>query len=174
MNKDNITKLLQASTYRRKNKADEPFFNPDRMIFVTHYGVFMDYYPPAIRERALKITRDEVNKYLKFSGTEPIYSGLLDKDDKFSPLSMPKPEDIKVTIEEGVLAIKGERKFEEEVDEGSYTRFERQYGSFERRFSLPSGIDQENVTADYKAGVLNLTIPKKEEAKPKSINIDVK
>ena len=83
-----------------------------------------------------------------------------------------KPEDIQVTIEEGVLAIKGERKFEEEVQEGSYTRFERQYGTFERRFSLPSGIDAENIRADYKNGILTLRVPKKEEAKPKSIKIE--
>jgi len=83
-------------------------------------------------------------------------------------------EDVKVTVEEGVLAIKGERKFEEEVKEGSYTRFERQYGSFERRFSLPTGIDQDNIKADLKNGVLTLTVPKKEESKPKSISIDVK
>ena len=85
-----------------------------------------------------------------------------------------KTEDLKVTVEEGVLAIKGERKFEEEVKEGSYTRFERQYGSFERRFSLPTGIDQDNIKADLKNGVLTLTVPKKEESKPKSISIDVK
>ena len=85
-----------------------------------------------------------------------------------------KTEDVKVTVEEGVLAIKGERKFEEEVKEGSYTRFERQYGSFERRFSLPTGIDQDNIKADLKNGVLTLTVPKKEESKPKSISIDVK
>ncbi|HDS30798.1 MAG TPA: Hsp20/alpha crystallin family protein [Firmicutes bacterium] len=84
-----------------------------------------------------------------------------------------KPENINITIEEGMLAIKGERKFEEEIKEGNYTRLERQYGSFERRFSLPSGIDQANIKADYKNGLLTLTVPKKEEAKPKSIKIDV-
>ena len=102
---------------------------------------------------------------------------IIEKDDSWQFIAeLPdiKPEDIKVTIEEGVLSIRGERKLEHEVTEGSYTRFERQYGTFERRFSLPTGIDAENVKADYKAGVLNLTIPKKEEAKPKSINIDVK
>jgi HSP20 family protein len=83
-----------------------------------------------------------------------------------------KPEDIQVTIEEGVLVIKGERKFEEEVQEGSYTRFERQYGSFERRFSLPSSINPDKIKADYKNGILTLRVPKKEEAKPKSIKIE--
>jgi HSP20 family protein len=84
-----------------------------------------------------------------------------------------KAEDINVTIEEGTLSIRGERKFEEEVKEGNFTRFERQYGSFERRFSLPAGIDESSVKADYKNGVLTLTIRKKEEAKPKSVKINV-
>jgi HSP20 family protein len=84
-----------------------------------------------------------------------------------------KPEEIAVTIEDGVLSIKGERKFEEEVNEGSFTRFERQYGSFERRFSLPKNINDGDVKADYRNGILTLTVPKTEEAKPKSIKIDV-
>ncbi len=83
-------------------------------------------------------------------------------------------DDISVTVEEGVLSIKGERKFEEEVEEGNYTRIERQYGSFERRFSLPSGVNAEDVTADIKNGILTLDVPKKEEAKPKTITINVK
>ena len=101
---------------------------------------------------------------------------ILEKDDSWifkAELPDIKPEDICVTIEEGVLAIKGERKFEEEVTEGNFTRVERQYGSFERRFSLPSGIDQANVRADYKNGVLSLTVLKKEEARPRSIKIDI-
>ena len=100
---------------------------------------------------------------------------IIEKEDQWifkGELPDVKPEDIQVTIEEGVLAIKGERKFEEEVKEGSYTRFERQYGSFERRFSLPSGIDADSIKADYKNGVLTLRVPKKEEAKPKSIKIE--
>lgn len=84
-----------------------------------------------------------------------------------------KPENIRVTIEEGILCIKGERKFEQEVTEGSYTRFERQYGTFERRFSLPAGVDLENIKADYKTGILNLMVPKKEEARPKTISVDI-
>jgi len=100
---------------------------------------------------------------------------IMEKEDEWvfkGELPDVKPEDIQVTLEEGVLAIKGERKFEEEVQEGSYTRFERQYGSFERRFSLPSGIDAENIRADYKNGILTLRVPKKEESKPKSIKIE--
>jgi len=83
-------------------------------------------------------------------------------------------EDTRVTIEEGVLTIKGERKFEDEIKDGNFTRFERQYGSFERRFSLPAGIDVENISAEMKNGILTLMVPKKEESKPKAIEIDVK
>ena len=83
------------------------------------------------------------------------------------------PKDIQVTVEEGVLMIRGERKFEEEVKEGNFTRIEREYGAFERRFSLPSGIDLDKISAEYKNGVLNISISKKEEARPKSIQINV-
>lgn len=85
-----------------------------------------------------------------------------------------KLEDISCVVEDGILTIKGERKFEEEVKEEHYTRIERQYGSFQRRFSLPAGINEEDVKADYKNGVLTLSVPKKEEVKPKPIKIDVK
>ena len=102
---------------------------------------------------------------------------IVEKDDEWifkAELPDVNLEDIAVAVEEGVLSIKGERKFEEEVSEGSYTRFERQYGSFERRFSLPSGIDPDTIRADYKSGILTLNVPKKEEVKPKAIKIDVK
>jgi len=102
---------------------------------------------------------------------------IIEKDDSWvfkAELPEVNPDDVHVTVEEGILSIKGSRKFEEEVSEGNYTRFERHYGSFERRFSLPSGIDSENITANYRHGVLTLSVPKKEEAKPKPIKIEVK
>jgi HSP20 family protein len=69
--------------------------------------------------------------------------------------------------------LQGERKFEKEVKEQSYHRVDRSYGTFTRTFSLPNSIDADKVAANFKDGVLTLTMPKKEEAKPKTIKINV-
>ena len=80
-------------------------------------------------------------------------------------------EDVDVRIENGVLTLQGERKQEAEVTEGNAYRMERIYGTFTRTFSLPTTVDAAKVTATYKDGVLEVTIPKVETAKPKKIEI---
>jgi len=84
-----------------------------------------------------------------------------------------KKEDVKVTLEDGVLTIQGERKHEKEEKGKKYHRIERSYGSFVRTFSLPDVIDEEKVKAEFKEGVLNLSLPKSEKAKPKAIDVKV-
>jgi len=83
------------------------------------------------------------------------------------------PDDVEIRVEDNTLYLKGERKFEKEVKEQSYHRVERSYGTFTRTFSLPNSIDAVKVAANYQDGVLTLTMPKKEEAKPKTIKINV-
>jgi HSP20 family protein len=83
------------------------------------------------------------------------------------------PKDVEVRIEDNTLYLKGERKFEKETKDENYHRVERSYGSFARSFSLPNSIDADKVAAEYKDGVLNLTLPKREEAKPKTIRINI-
>jgi HSP20 family protein len=83
------------------------------------------------------------------------------------------PNDVEIRVEDNTLYLKGERKFEKEVKEQNYHRIERSYGTFTRTFSLPNSIDADKVAATYKDGVLMLTMPKKEEAKPKTIKISV-
>jgi HSP20 family protein len=83
------------------------------------------------------------------------------------------PKDVEVKVEDNTLYLKGERKFEREVNDENYHRVERSYGTFARSFSLPNSIDSEKVKAEYKDGVLTLTMPKREEAKPKTIKINV-
>ncbi len=82
-------------------------------------------------------------------------------------------KDIQVEIENGTLTLKGERKFEKEEKETGYHRIERSYGSFARYFSLPDTVESDKVKADYKNGVLTVTLPKKEVAKPRSIKVQV-
>jgi HSP20 family protein len=84
-----------------------------------------------------------------------------------------KPEGLDIRVENNILTIRGERKFEKKVDEGNYLRVERSYGSFSRSFALANTVNTEAIKAEYKNGVLTLTIPKREEAKPKQIKVNV-
>ena len=84
-----------------------------------------------------------------------------------------KPEDLDIRVENNILTIRGERKFEKKVNETNYLRVERAYGSFSRSFSLANTVNSEAIKAEYKNGVLTLTIPKREEAKPKQIKVNV-
>ncbi|OGT81195.1 MAG: heat-shock protein Hsp20, partial [Gammaproteobacteria bacterium RIFCSPLOWO2_02_FULL_52_10] len=81
------------------------------------------------------------------------------------------PKDIEVTCEHGVLTIKGERKAETEEEREGYKRIERSRGTFYRRFNLPDTADAEHIKANSKNGVLELTIPKVEKAKPRKIAV---
>ena len=82
-------------------------------------------------------------------------------------------KDIDVRIENNVLTVHGERKFEKEEKEENFRRVERQYGSFTRSFTLPNTVDSENISADYDKGVLKIRLGKKAEAKPKQIKVNV-
>lgn len=82
-------------------------------------------------------------------------------------------DDVNISIENNTLTITGEKKRESEVKDDSYHRVERSYGRFQRSFSLPSTIDPKNVKANFKDGILSVKLGKKEEAKPKKIDIQV-
>lgn len=82
-------------------------------------------------------------------------------------------KDLKINYEDGLLTISGERQFEQK-DERNYHRIERSYGSFVRSFSLPRSVDASQIAANYRNGVLEIEIPKKDEAKPRQIEINVK
>ena len=81
-------------------------------------------------------------------------------------------KDLKVNFQDGLLSVSGERQFERK-DDRNYHRIERSYGSFVRTFSLPRSVDANAIVANYRNGVLEIEIPKKEEAKPKQIAINV-
>jgi len=84
-----------------------------------------------------------------------------------------KPEDLDIRVENNILTIRGERTFEKKAEEKNYLRVERAYGSFARSFSLANTVNTEAIKADYKDGVLTLNVPKREEAKPKQIKVNV-
>ncbi len=83
-------------------------------------------------------------------------------------------KDITLEVKENILTLKGDRKFEKEVKQENYHRVERSYGSFQRSFSLPSNIKRDRVEAEFKDGILEVTLPKAEVAKPKQIKVEVK
>ena len=84
-----------------------------------------------------------------------------------------KREDIEITVDNGTLTLKGEKKLSSEVKEEHYHRIERHYGTFSRSFSLPRTVDAAKVAAEYKNGVLTVRLPLREDAKPRQIKVDV-
>ncbi len=80
-------------------------------------------------------------------------------------------EDVKITVDDNVLTVAGEKKFEKQSQENNYHRTERTYGSFSRSFSLPGPVNVDKIKAEYQNGVLRLDIPKAESAKPRQIEI---
>jgi HSP20 family protein len=84
-----------------------------------------------------------------------------------------KPEDVEVTVEQGTLNIRGERKLEEKHEGETLHRVERLYGLFERSFTLPNTVDPNKIEARFKNGEMTLTLPKREESKPRSVKIKV-
>jgi len=85
-----------------------------------------------------------------------------------------KKDDVKITMQDNVLTIRGEKKEEKKGKEGGAHRVERYYGSFQRSFSLPSSVKSNGIEAEYKEGILTITMPKAEEARPKQIEVRVK
>ena len=83
------------------------------------------------------------------------------------------PKNIDVSVDDGVLSLKGERKLEKEVKEENYHRVERAYGMFQRSVRLPSDVDADAIKANYESGVLKVSVPKVEPKKPKSVPIEV-
>jgi len=83
------------------------------------------------------------------------------------------PKDVDIRFENGVLTLKGERHLEKEDKKDNYHRVELSYGAFNRSFSLPTTVDAEKIRAESKNGVLSVHLPKKAEAKPKSIQVKV-
>ena len=109
------------------------------------------------------------------SGWNPALDVYEDKDNVTVKGEVPgvKKEDLDISVQDGCLSISGERKLEEKVDEDNVYRSERFYGRFQRTLTLPSPVAADKVKAQYKDGILTVTLPKTEEAKPKQIEVNV-
>jgi len=102
---------------------------------------------------------------------------LAEKDDAYiAKVELPgvSKDDVKITLQDNIITIRGEKKDEKETKESNYHRVERSYGSFQRSFNLPSAVKGDKVDAQYKDGILTISLPKAEEAKRKQIEVKVK
>jgi HSP20 family protein len=124
------------------------------------------------RETYNQSTQDESLTTSTFSPAVDVY-----EDEHTVTLKVEVPgideKDIDIRLENNTLTIHGERKIEKEEKEENYRRVERQYGSFTRTFTLPTTVDAEHVSATYDKGVLKVALPKKAEAKPKQIKVNI-
>lgn len=140
--------------------------------------------------REIEMLQDEMNRLFDFSlsrafGTDrdsffqnnwgPAIDVYESDDDFLVKADLPGMEkgDIDISIHDTTLTIKGEKKLEKEYKDKSYVRAERYHGSFTRSIDLPSDVESDKIKASYKNGVLELLVPKKEEAKPKQIKVEV-
>lgn len=126
----------------------------------------------------LRLFEDSVNRLLSEPATRP-WSPSVDIFETENELHLKADlpgldlKDIDIQIENGTLTLKGERKFEKESKSGGFHRIERSYGSFTRYFALPDTVEPDGVKAAYTNGVLTVTLPKKEVAKPRQIKVQV-
>ena len=127
----------------------------------------------------VRLFQDTLNRFLSEPNTARPWSPAVDifETDNDLVLKADLPDvilnDIDIQLENGTLTLKGERKFEKNENSKGFHRIERSYGAFVRLFSVPDSVDSENVHAAYNNGVLTVTLPKKEKARPKAIKVQV-
>ncbi len=147
------------------------------MTVLTRWEPFREF--ATLQDRMNRLFRESFSEGRDESLTTSTFAPAVDvyEDEHKVTLKVEVPgieeKDIDVRIENNTLTVHGERKIEKEEKEENYRRVERQYGAFTRTFTLPSTVDSEKVAADYDKGVLKITLPKKAEAKPKQIKVNV-
>jgi HSP20 family protein len=147
------------------------------MTVLTRWEPFREF--ATLQDRVNRVFRESYSSGPDESLTTSTFAPAVDvyEDEHRVSLKIEVPgideKDIDVRVENNTLTVHGERKIEKEEKEENYRRVERQYGSFTRTFTLPTTVDTENVSANYDKGVLKITLPKKAEAKPKQIKVNV-
>ena len=139
----------------------------------TFLGTEVDEFPAGLR-----VFQDSLSRLLSEPGQRP-WSPAVDiyetENEIVLKADIPDvdPKNVGIQLENGTLTLKGERKFDSHNGGKGFHRIERSYGSFVRAFSLPEIVEGEHVKADYKNGVLTIKLPKKEMAKPRTINVEI-
>ena len=137
----------------------------------------------ALQDRMNRLLQDSFSGQPSARGEESLVSGAfippvdVYEDEHNIVLKMEVPgidqKDIDLRVENNLMTVRGERKFEKDEKEENFQRVERRYGAFVRSFTLPNTVDTDNVNADYENGVLKITLAKKAEAKPKQIKVNI-
>lgn len=134
-----------------------------------------------LRERMDRLFEDSLSR-IRGEGEEPSFGAWTPAVDIYetadslvikAELPGLEKENINIEVKNNSLSLSGERRYEKEIKEENYHRMERSYGHFRRVFTLPATVDQENIKASFKNGVLEVALPKVEKAKPKQIKINV-
>jgi len=148
------------------------------MTLLTRWEPFREF--ATLQDRMNRLFRESLNEdgreeALLTSSFAPAVDVYEDEHNVTLKIEVPgiDEKDIDVRIENNTLTVHGERKIEKEEKEENYRRVERQYGSFTRTFTVPTTVDSEKVSATYDKGVLKIVLPKKAEAKPKQIKVNV-
>lgn len=148
------------------------------MTVLTRFEPFREF--ATLQDRVNRVFRDSYrggsqDESLTTSSFAPAVDVYEDEHNVTLKIEVPgiEEKDIDIRLENNTLTVHGERKIEKEEKEENYRRVERQYGSFTRTFNLPTTVDSEKVSATYDKGVLKIALPKKAEAKPKQIKVNV-
>src|SRR5277367_6116619 len=147
------------------------------MTVLTRFEPFREF--STLQDRMNRLFRDTYHEGGDESLTTSSFAPAVDvyEDEHNVTLKVEIPgideKDIDIRLENTTLTVHGERKIEKEEKEENYRRVERHYGAFTRTFTLPTTVDSEKVSANYDKGVLKITLPKKAEAKPKQIKVNV-
>jgi HSP20 family protein len=143
------------------------------MALITRFDPFRDL--ARIQEEMGRMLDEREAKPAESIGWTPACDVFEDVDEVVirAALAGVDPKDVEIRVENGVLTLKGERKVEKEEQKDNYHRVEMAYGHFTRAFALPTSVDPEKVHAESKHGVLAVHLPKRSEAKPRSVQVKV-
>ncbi len=153
-----------AALTKHNSRSAAPFFRPFFGREVLSDRFLDDFFAPAGLNRSEDVSDRGWSPAVDVKENDKGVSLMVD-------LPGLKKEDINIHLEDSVLTVTGERKFERDEEKDNYHRVERAYGSFSRSFRLPNNVDGGSASASFTDGVLTLEIPKTEEAKPRSIEI---
>ncbi len=146
------------------------------MVYHVKWEPFRDLM--AMQDRMTRLFDETLSRIFKEEAPRGVWSPPVDivEREKEVILKVDLPEmnqsEIEIKVEENTLIIQGERRFIKEVPEENYIQIERPYGNFHRTFALPKAIDQEEIKASYKDGVLRIVLPRKKEVHPKQISVE--
>ena len=181
--------LVDGNSYTFYINLEYSLDSVEQAVIRVSFNNQIDYYTRSILVEERIETGSGSNSYevlaqakywddVTLSGVDEDEDGIDDIEDREFTIKAEIPEvkkeDVKVVVDNGILTVRGERKAEKEQKDKKFHRVERYYGSFTRSFTLPDHVDENEIEAGFKDGMLYLSLPKTEEAKPKAIEVKIK